>query len=113
MNVNVNFNVNLNLPQFLNLQNVQNPVLIPGEGNGGLIVMKTIGDNFVAWDNADPNRTLEACSVMTIAGTIAASNCEEQNQYDINTGLPITEGLICGLQPYRVEQSGETLFISN
>lgn len=113
LNVSVNYTINLNLPQFVNLLNVQNPVLIPGEANGGLIVMKTIGDNYVAWDNADPNLPFSSCSIMTIEGTIATSSCEGEYQYDINSGLPLTEGLGCGLKPYRIEQSGNTLFISN
>ena len=113
LNVNVNYTANLNFPQFLDLQSVQNPVPVPGEGNGGLIIMRTIGDNFVAWDRADPSHTQESCSIMTLQGTQVTCNCDDGNQYDLNTGLPLTQGLSCGLKPYRVEQSGNLLFISN
>ncbi|WP_353777437.1 hypothetical protein [Winogradskyella sp. 3972H.M.0a.05] len=112
-NVLVNFEVNLALPQFQNLLTPQNPVVIPGQGVGGLIVMRNFGDSFVAWDNADPNRVFQTCSIMTVQGTIATSNCEDENKYDINTGLPLTEGLSCGLKPYRIQQGGNSLLISN
>ncbi len=113
LNVNVNYTANLSLPQFLDLQSVQNPVPVPGEGNGGLIIMRTIGDNFVAWDRADPSHAQQSCSIMTLQGTQVTCNCDDENQYDLNTGLPLTQGLSCGLKAYRVEQSGNLLFISN
>ena len=91
-NAPVNYEINLNLPQFQNLLTPQNPVVIPGQGFGGLIVMRNFGDSFVAWDNADPSRLFQACSVMTVQGTVATSNCEDENKYDINTGLPLTDG---------------------
>ena len=113
LNVTVNYPINLNLPQFNNLLFTQSPVLINGEGNGGIVVMKTLGENYVAWDAADPNHPLESCSFMTLEGTTLTSTCDGGNIYDINTGLPLTENLACALKPYRAEQSGNTIFISN
>lgn len=113
LNINVNFPINLNLPQYQNLQFNQQPVLIPNEGNGGIVVMQSLGGNFVAWDNADPSHAFQTCSIMTLVGTTVTCNCDDENVYDINTGQPLTENLACGLRPYRAELSGNNLFISN
>lgn len=71
VNAGVDFTVNLNLPEFNNLQFINNSVYIPNQGNGGLIVTKT-GIGLLAWDAADPNHAFSNCSVMDIIGGINA-----------------------------------------
>ncbi|WP_055442736.1 hypothetical protein [Lacinutrix himadriensis] len=113
IDVNVNYLVYLSFQP--NLNQTQFPVLIDAEGvgNGGVVVMKTIGNNYVAWDNADPSHQLQSCSIMTLQGTTVTCNCEDENKYDLNTGLPLTENLGCTLKPYFVEKNGDVLRIYN
>ncbi len=113
-NLDVTTTINLNLPQFSQLQFISNSVLIPGIGNGGLIVSNT-GVAFMAWDAADPNRPLESCSRLSIVGGLTAVNsCEDENMYSLATGEALNDpSLQCTLINYRVQQEGSTLFISN
>lgn len=104
--------LNLSLPQFGNLNSPGNSVLIPG-GNGGIIVAN-LGFSFLAWDAADPNHQLASCSTLNPAGLTATCGCEDENTYDLSTGLAIGNGALeCPLRNYRVEKSGNTLIISN
>ena len=57
LNVGVNLSLNLNLSQYNQLTFPSNPVYVPNEGNGGIIVNNT-GTGFVAFDAADPNHVL-------------------------------------------------------
>ena len=113
LNVGVNLTVNLSLPQYNQLNFPSNPVLIPNEGNRGIIVTNT-GTGFVAYDAADPNHTLSTCSVLAISGLEGTCGCDDHNEYSLFTGQPLNNSdLRCGLKAYRVEESGNNLFISN
>ena len=113
LNVGVNTSVNLNLPQFNPLNFVSNPVYVPNQGNGGIIVMNT-GTGYVAYDAADPNHAQNACSVLSINGIEGVCGCADENTYSLFTGQPIgNANLPCALKAYRVELSGNNLIISN
>ena len=62
-NVGVNRGLNLNFVEYSDLNFISNPVYVPGEGNGGLIVTNT-GTGFVAFDAADPNHQPNSCSIL-------------------------------------------------
>jgi len=112
-NIGVNRTIELNLPQYNQLNFPSNPVPIPEEGVGGIIVTNT-GTGFVAFDAADPNHMLSTRSTLIISGLEGTCGCDDQNQYSLFTGQPLNNSALrCGLKAYRVEQSGNTLFISN
>ena len=111
-NLDIYYEINLNLPQYSELNFISNSVYIPNVGNGGIIVVNS-GSGYLAWDAADPNRTNLPCSVLTISGLEATSNCAEQNIYSLITGQSIGVALTCSLKPYRVESSGNILIISS
>lgn len=112
LNVGVNLRVDLNLPVYSQLQFISNPVYDDSQGNKGIIIMNT-GTGYVAWDASDPNHAPNSCSTLQISGVEAICGCED-NKYSIFTGQPLENGsLRCGLKPYRVEVSGNELFISN
>ncbi|MDU8884913.1 hypothetical protein RXV94_01990 [Yeosuana sp. MJ-SS3] len=112
-NIGVNRTIELNLPQYNQLNFPSNPVPIPDEGVRGIIVTNT-GTGFVAFDAADPNHVLSTCSTLVISGLEGTCSCDDQNQYSLFTGQPLNNSALrCGLKAYRVEQSGNTLFISN
>ena len=112
LNLDIYYEINLNLPQYSELNFISNSVYIPNVGNGGIIVVNS-GSGYLAWDAADPNRTNLPCSVLTISGLEAISNCAEQNTYSLITGQSIGVALTCSLKPYRVESSGNILIISS
>jgi hypothetical protein len=113
LNIPVNLIVNLNLPQFSQLQFPSQSVYVQDGGNGGIILIRT-GTGIEAFDAADPNRILEECSILQIDGPIASSSCEDENQYNLFTGLAVENpDLNCPLKRYRVEQNGSTLRIFN
>lgn len=113
LNVGVNINLNLNLSQYNQLTFPSNPVYVPNEGNGGLIVNNT-GSGYVAFDAADPNHTFSNCSVLNIMGIEGVCGCDETHKYSLFTGQPLQNpSLQCSLKPYRVERNGNVLYISN
>jgi len=112
-NINVMVSLNLNLSQYNQLTFPNNPVYIPNEGNGGIIVNNT-GAGYVAFDAADPNHVYRDCSILSIKGLEAICGCDDANTYSLLTGLILENGTLrCTLKPYFVESSGNTLFISN
>ena len=112
LNLDIYYEINLNLPQYSELNFISNSVYIPNVGNGGIIVVNS-GSGYLAWDASDPNHTNLPCSVLTVSGLEATSNCAEQNTYSLITGQSIGVALTCSLKPYRVESSGNILIISS
>lgn len=113
LNINVNATINLSLPQYSQLQFVSNSVYIPNQGNGGIIVTNA-GTGYLAWDASDPNHTPSNCSVLEITGLEGTCGCSDENTYSLVNGQPLGDSsLLCGLKNYRVEQTGNTLLISN
>ena len=112
LNIGVNVSVNLNLPQYSQLQFISNSVLIPNEGNKGVIITNS-GTGFLAWDAADPNHSQSSCSVLNGTGLEGTCGCAEANTYSFITGQSLGVGLPCTLKRYRVEQSANTLFVTN
>ena len=113
LNVAVSENINLSLPQFQDLQFDLLPVYVPGQGNGGLIVIKTNG-GYLAWDASDPNHPPSSCSVLQINGIEGTCGCEDGNRYEFVTGQAVGETDVpCTLKRYPVSQSGNLLIINN
>ena len=113
LNLNVSASLNLNLSQYNQLTFPNNPVYVPNEGNGGIIVNNT-GTGYVAFDAADPNHVFSNCSVLSIVGLEGVCGCDDANKYSLFTGQPLENpALRCGLKAYVVESNGSTLFVSN
>ncbi|RLD29047.1 MAG: hypothetical protein DRI75_04755 [Bacteroidetes bacterium] len=112
LNIGVNTNINLNLPQYSQLLFISNSVYVPNFGNKGIIVTNS-GTGFIAWDAADPNHSQQSCSIVNGTGLEGTCGCTDANTYSFITGQSLGVALPCTLKRYRVEQSGNTLFISN
>ena len=112
LNVSVNVTVNLNLPQYSQLNFTGNSVYIPNAGNNGVIVAN-YGAGYLAWDASDPNHTSSSCSALQPNGLEGTCGCVDANTYSLVTGESLVTVLPCALKFYPVEQSGNTLFISN
>lgn len=108
------FDVTLNktLPAYNQLNFAGNAIYYAGVANKGLIVFNT-GGGILAWDAADPNLTPRDCSLLSIQGFEAVSNCDPPNSYDLYSGQPNQDGLQYPLYSYRVQESGNTIRIFN
>ena len=113
LNVGVNVSLNLNLPQYNSLNFISNPVYVPNEGNGGIIVTN-IGGGFAAYDAADPNHSPNPCSILNITGIEGTCGCSDENKYSLFTGQPLENAnLRCGLKAYNAQLNGNNLVITN
>ncbi|MGO2101877.1 Rieske (2Fe-2S) protein [Psychroflexus halocasei] len=114
VDLNVDLQISLNLPQFIDLNYPGNAVYVGTQGNLGIIIVNT-GNDFLAWDAADPNLLPnQNCARLEINGLNAESECEQLNVYSLATGQPISgENLIYPLYQYRVVQSGDIIQIYN
>lgn len=112
LNVNVNATINLNLPQFSQLINIGNAVKLEGQGNGGIIIIRTGSNTLRAWDGADPNVPLSSCSILTINGLTGSSSCDPINEYNLITGQIIGDNpQPCTLLQYRVDFIGNNQYV--
>ena len=114
LDIGVNRQIDLNLFPFTELLFPGNSVYVPNEGNGGIIIATTTGNDFYAWDAADPNHAQSSCSGLDPEGLFATCGCEDANQYELVNGTAVGENdLRCALKNYRVQQSGNTLLVFN
>lgn len=113
LNIEFSTSINLSLPQYSQLQFAGNSIYIENFGNKGIIVAST-GVDYFAWDAADPNHPQSACSKLVNSGLVATCGCEDKNSYSLITGqITGSAALPCSLRNYRVEKSGNILYISN
>jgi len=107
LDLGVNADINLSLPQYNQLNFINNPMYIPANiagGNAGIIVNKVNSTSYRAFDAADPNHAPSGCSTLSINGIIGTCGCADANEYGLLDGQPLgSNGLRCGLKEYRVE----------
>lgn len=108
--------INLNLPQFSDLKFPGNSIVLANENIGiNGIVIYYVGNNvYNAFELTDPNHDMYECSFLTVDGTTATCNCEEQNKYDIVSGTMAkgTKGQYA-LKRYFVEVNGNIIRVYN
>lgn len=113
LDIGVNFTIDLSLPQYSQLNFAGNSIYIASQGNAGIIVATT-GADFFAWDAADPNHVVSACSKIDPNGLFGECSCDDGNRYNFVTGRPDgNDGLRCSLRNYRIEKNGSNLLIFN
>lgn len=110
LDLNVNATVNLNLPQYSQLQFSGNTVYIANQGNGG-IYLSNIGNQFRAFDAADPSHQFSSCSLLVKDGDVGTCGCNDGNKYSLSTGLPIETNSGCTMKEYRVENAGDNVLV--
>lgn len=112
LNVGINRTIDLNLPQFSQLNFITESVYVANEGNAGIYVIN-VGGSFRAFDAADPNHVPDTCSFLDKNGTFVTCGCEDENRYNLLTGLADGGELPCALQEYSVSANGNELRITN
>ena len=110
----VNLNLNLNLPEFNSLKFPGSSVIINSQGVKGIVIYNVNNDLYTAFDLSDPNHVPSQCSKMTIEGIIAACPCtNDENSYDIVTGLHTENENLYPMQQYRAERNGDNVRVYN
>ena len=108
----VNLSINLNLPQYSSLQFNGNNIIDYSQGIRGIVVFNT-GTGYTAFDIACPNQDLSTCSTMVVPNSSsikAICPCDDA-EYSLFTG--ISPGKDYPMKPYRVQVSGNNLYITN
>lgn len=114
INVSFSRDINLSLPQYSQLQFSGNSIYIPNLGGNQGVIVARIGADFLAWDATDPNHIQSTCSKLVNSSLEATCGCEDGNTYSLVNGYALKgKALPCGLKNYRVEKTGNVLYISN
>ena len=119
--VQVYLNINLSLPTYAPLTLPQGFVYEPG-GNKGIIIYRTIYNEYIAFDRTCPNNPTDACSFVSMDSTMAFFRCGQYNpnwkaccnsKFDPATGTPIEGAARRPLKQYFVRQDGNVLIVTN
>ena len=113
--VKFNIAVNLNLPSNDNLRFTGGSTRLAQGGINGILLFNLNGTYF-AWEASCPNHPIRSCSRLDIKGVLAECGCEGY-QYSLAIGQLLNPEESTKnpypMLPYRVNQSGNTLYISN
>jgi nitrite reductase/ring-hydroxylating ferredoxin subunit len=110
--VNIGFSIQLGSIAALDLQIPNNPVYVPNGGVRGIFVINN-GSSLLAWEATDPNHSPNECSTMVLNGLEVVCQCDDAHTYNLFTGQASGEVLDYTMVPYRVEQSGDVIVVSN
>lgn len=119
--VQVYLNINLSLPAYAALSVPQGYVYENG-GNKGIIVYRTIFNEYVAFDRTCPDNPGNACSYISMDSSNAYYRCGHyapnwqaccNSKFDPATGNVLTSPAKRALKQYYVKQDGTTLIVSN
>jgi nitrite reductase/ring-hydroxylating ferredoxin subunit len=111
-NYQVNLQINLSLPAYNNLRFPSNHIVDYSAASGarGIVVFNT-GSGYNAFDLACPNQPFSSCtSPMTITGIEAKCTCDNTT-YNLFSGQ--SPGQPYPMKQYRVEVSGDYLYVTN
>lgn len=119
----VNLTINMNLPEYFNLQNLGEFVSFENEGHRGVYVIHNYDDFFYAIERTCPYQSDNDCAQVTLDNDILQLRCGEfvsdtsfseccASTYDFNSAR-LTGPTICNLKTYRVNRSGNVLYVSN
>jgi len=110
----VNLNLNLNLPEYNPLKFPGNSIIINTQGVKGIVIYNVNNDLYTAFDLSDPNHIPNQCSRMDIDGILASCPCpNDQNEYNIVTGIHTANESLFPMQQYRSERTGDNLRVFN
>ena len=114
--VDISFQIelNTNLPQYSSLNFANNAVIENSIGLKGVVIYRNANDQYFAYELSDPNHSPNDCSRMTLNGSILTCPCSnDENQYELNLGLPTSGGGEYGLKRYRASRTGDVVIVSN
>ncbi len=109
-----NFNIQLSTIESLDLEIPANPIYTPLGGIRGVFVINT-GSGLLAWEASDPNHAPNECSTMLIEddNISVQCQCDDGHSYSLFTGQAEGEALEFTMLPYRVNNNGGIITVSN
>jgi nitrite reductase/ring-hydroxylating ferredoxin subunit len=119
--VQVNLMINLSLPTSAPLIIPQGFIYEQG-GNRGIIIYRTIANEYVAYDRTCPYNVNEPCSYISVDSSLTFFRCGQYNpafnpccgsKFDPATGTNVSGPATRGLKPYFVRQEGNLLYVTN
>lgn len=110
-NIPVNQTIFLNNPEFITLQTPGNWAYAQG-GISGIIIYRSLGSSYIAFDRAAPHLAPQNCSQMIVNFPIMICPCDD-SKFSILDGSPQTDGIFHAAKQYRVTVNGNTLQITN
>lgn len=121
-NAGVNITINMNLPEYFNLQNLGEHVVVEDQGNRGVYIIHNYDDLYYAVERTCPYESTVDCAQVTIDYTILRLKCGQVendsfiaccgSEYDFNSTF-LSGPTRCNLKTYRVAKNGNQLFVSN
>lgn len=110
----INLTLNLNLPQYEPLKFPGNSVIVTQQGIRGIVIYNVNNDLYNAFELSDPNHPPANCSRMELNGVFAECPCpNDDNEYNIISGLHNTDPSLYPMQRYRAERTGDNIRVFN
>lgn len=119
--VQVYLNINLSLPAYAPLTVPQGYVYEQG-GNKGIIIYRTVFNEYVAFDRTCPHNPGDACSYVSVDSSSTYYRCGQykpnwngccNSKFDPGNGGPLEGPAKRALKQYFVRQDGNTLIVTN
>ena len=119
--VQVYLSINLNLPNYTLLSNPQGFVYEAG-GNKGIIIYRTVFNEYVAFDRTCPHNPGDSCSIVSVDSSSSFFRCGQYNpnwtpccnsKFDPATANPLEGPAKRALKQYFVRQDGSNLIVTN
>ncbi len=101
--------LDLRLPAYSSLQYPGNAIYVNQGGILGVFIYNN-GNNYLAFEAADPNHKPEECDAMTLDGTQARCRCDG-NVYTLTDGHLVSGSGDYPMLPYNTSLDGNILYI--
>jgi nitrite reductase/ring-hydroxylating ferredoxin subunit len=109
----VNLSLPLTDPRLINLSSSGRGVLINGYGVSGLLLYRTIGNRYVAYDRCSTVNPENKCAVVLDDGAFTATDPCSGAKFLLEDGSPAKAPATIALKEYSVTISGITLQVTN
>jgi nitrite reductase/ring-hydroxylating ferredoxin subunit len=111
--VSVNFQAPLTDPRLNKLGSQGGAVVINGYGVAGLIIYRTSGDNYVAYDRCSSYEPEKRCAVVLDNTGLTATDPCSGSKFLLSDGSPVKAPATRSLKSYSVGKNGNILTVYN
>jgi nitrite reductase/ring-hydroxylating ferredoxin subunit len=112
-NVRVNFQAPLTDPRLTRLNSAGGAVTINGQGVAGIIIYRTAGNSYVAFDRCSSYEPEKRCAVTIDDTGLTATDPCSGSKFLLSDGTPVKAPATRSLKAYSVYTTNNNLFVSN
>lgn len=112
-NVTVNFQAPLNDPRLTKLNSAGGSVTITGYGVAGLVIYRTAGNGYVAYDRCSSYQPEKRCAINIDDTGLTATDPCSGSKFLLSDGSPVKAPASRSLKPYSVYVNNFNIFVSN